>query len=118
MPVSQLLLQGSPEEGLANTPELRRYLRMIPIAGSLIESQLHHVGHNIGENVVNALNKRLLDPKRLDILMIEIASGIAQIDTNNTALDTLISSIIDDSLTSFEAQVKVQQWKHQDMLNL
>ena len=28
------------EEGLANTPELRRYLRMIPIAGSLIESQL------------------------------------------------------------------------------
>jgi len=106
------------EEGLANTPELRRYLRMIPIAGSLIESQLHHVGHNIGENVVNALNKRLLDPKRLDILMMEIASGIAQIDTNNTALDTLISSIIDDSLTAFEAQVKVQQWKHQDMLNL
>ncbi|GAF56268.1 LOW QUALITY PROTEIN: hypothetical protein JCM18901_1977 [Psychrobacter sp. JCM 18901] len=106
------------EEGLANTPELRRYLRMIPIAGSLIESQLHHVGHNIGENVVNALNKRLLDPKRLDILMMEIASGIAQIDTNNTALDTLISSIIDDSLTAFEAQVKVQQWKHQDILNL
>jgi len=106
------------EEGLANTPELRRYLRMIPIAGSLIESQLHHVGHNIGENVVNALNKRLLDPDRLDLLMVAIASGIAQIDTNNTALDVLISSIIEDSLTEFEAQVKVQQWKHQDMLNL
>lgn len=106
------------EEGLANTPELRRYLRMIPIAGTLIESQLQHVGHNIGENVVYALNKRLLDPERLDTLMVAIASGIAQIDTNNTALDTLISSIIDDSLTEFEAQVKIQQWKHQDMLNL
>ena len=106
------------EEGLANTPELRRYLRMIPIAGSLIESQLQHVGHNIGENVVYALNKRLLDTERLDALMVAIANGIANIDTDNTALDTLISSIIDDSLTEFEAQVKVQQWKHQDMLNL
>ena len=106
------------EEGLANTPELRRYLRMIPIAGSLIESQLQYVGHNIGENVVYALNKRLLDPERLDSLMVAIARGIAQIDTDNSALDTLISSIIDDSLTAFEAQVKVQQWKHQDMLNL
>lgn len=106
------------KEGLANTPELRRYLRMIPIAGGLIESQLQHVGHNIGENVVIALNERLLDAERLDALMVAIASGVAQIDTNNTALDTLISSIIEDSLTEFEAQVKVQQWKHQDMLNL
>ena len=106
------------EEGLANTPELRRYLRMIPIAGSLIESQLQHVGHNIGENVVTALNRRLLDPERLDVLMVAIASGVATINTDNTALDILISSIIEDSLTEFEAQVKVQHWKHQDMLNL
>lgn len=106
------------KEGLANTPELRRYLRMIPIAGTLIESQLQHVGHNIGENVVYALNKRLLDPERLDALMVAIASGVAKIDTDNTALDTLISSIIDDSLTEFEAQVKIQHWKHKDMLNL
>lgn len=106
------------EEGLANTPELRRYLRMIPIAGSLIESQLQHVGHNVGENVVHALNRRLLDPERLDALMVAIASGVAKIDTDNTALHALISSIIDDSLTEFEAQVKIQHWKHQDMLNL
>lgn len=106
------------EEGLANTPELRRYLRMIPIAGTLIESQLQHIGHNVGENVVYALNKRLLDPERLDALMVAIASGIAKIDTDNTALDALISSIIDDSLTEFEAHVKIQHWKHQDMLNL
>ncbi|MEN6669358.1 hypothetical protein AAJP47_03175 [Psychrobacter sp. B38] len=106
------------EEGLANTPALRRYLRMIPIAGSLIESQLQHIGHNIGENVVYALNKRLLDAERLDSLMVAIASGVATIDTDNAALDALISSIIDDSLTEFEAQVKVQHWKHQDMLNL
>lgn len=106
------------QEGLANTTELRRYLRMIPIAGSLIESQLQHVGHNIGENVVYALNERLLDAERIDALMVAIASGIAQIDTNNPALDHLIASIIDDGLTEFEAQIKVQQWKHQDLLKL
>lgn len=106
------------EEGLANTPELRRYLRMIPIAGNLIESQLQYVGHNIGENVVYALNKRLLDPKHLDALMVAIANGVAQIDTDDSALDSLVSSIIEDGLIEFEAQVKVQQWKHQDMLHL
>jgi hypothetical protein len=106
------------QEGLANTTELHRYLRMIPIAGSLIESQLQHVGHNIGENVVYALNERLLDAERIDALMVAIATGIAQVDTNNPALDHLIASIIDDGLTEFEAQIKVQQWKHQDLLNL
>ena len=106
------------QEGLANTPELRRYLRMIPIAGSLIESQLQHVGHNIGENVVYALNERLLDAERIDALMVAVASGIAQIDIDNPALNHLIANIIDDGLTEFEAQIKVQQWKHQDLLNL
>ena len=106
------------QDGLANTPELRRYLRLIPIAGSLIESQLQHIGQSVGENVVYSLNNRLLDPKLIDTLMVTIAHGIAQIDTNNTALEHLIANIITDSLTAFEAQIKVQQWKHHDMLNL
>ncbi|TXD96407.1 hypothetical protein ES754_09665 [Psychrobacter frigidicola] len=104
------------QEGLANTPELRRYLRMIPIAGSLIESQLLHIGHNVGENVVHSINKRLLDSERIDSLMIAIAHGISHIETNNSALETLIATIISDSLSEFEAQIKVQQWKNQDLL--
>ena len=63
--------------------------------------ELQHIGHNIGENVVYALNKTPSNPERLDSLMVAIANGIASIDTDNTALDTLISSIIDDSLTEF-----------------
>lgn len=106
------------EEGLANTPELRRYLRLIPIAGSLIESQLQHIGHNVGENVVYAINERLLAPEQIDELMQAIAHGIAHVDVNNGALEALIASLVTDSLATFEAQVKVQQWKHQDMLNL
>ncbi len=105
------------QDGLANTPELRRYLRLIPIAGSLIESQLQHIGHNIGENVVYSLNERLLDAERIDALMVTIAHSIANIDVNNAALEALLASIINDSLSEFEAQIKIQQWKHQDMLN-
>ncbi|WP_201527319.1 hypothetical protein [Psychrobacter frigidicola] len=104
------------QEGLANTPELRRYLRLIPIAGKLIESQLLDIGHSVGENVVYSINERLLDPERVDGLMVAIAHGVTHIDTDNTALESLIASIIADSLTEFEAQIKVQQWKYQDML--
>lgn len=106
------------QSGLANTPELRRYLRLIPIAGSLIESQLQHIGQSIGENVVYALNARLLDDQRIDDMMATIAHSVAHIDANDTALDVLVASIINDSLSALEAQVKVQQWKHKDMLNL
>ena len=106
------------EEGLANTPELRRYLRMIPIAGHLIESQMLQIGHNVGENVASAVAERLLETERLDALMQSIAHGIANMDTQNSALETLIAALVADSLSGLEAQVKVQQWKHKDMLDL
>lgn len=105
------------QDGLANTPELRRYLRLIPIAGSLIESQLQHIGQNIGANVVYSLNERLLDATRIDALMITIAHSVANIDLSNAAFDALLASIINDSLDEFEAQIKIQQWKHQEMLD-
>lgn len=106
------------QTALNNTPELHRVLRMIPIAGKLIEAQLLDIGHNIGENVVNALNDCLLDPERIDLLMVTISKGVAQIDTNNPALEALIARIFSESLSEFESNLKVQQWKHQDMLNL
>lgn len=105
------------QDALSNTPELRRYLKMIPIAGGLIEAQLLNIGQHVGENVATAVNQQLLNPKALDRLMVNIAQGIAAIDTTNPELETLIASIIDDSLTAFEEQVKIQQWKHQSYLN-
>ena len=104
------------QDGIANTPELHRLLRLIPIAGGLIESQLQSIAHNIGVNTATSLNARLLDDKNLDPLMMAIAKGVAQLDIDHPALNTLIAKIISDSLIAFEAQVKIQQWKHQDML--
>ncbi|MFZ2842567.1 hypothetical protein [Psychrobacter sp.] len=106
------------ENALANTPELHRLLRLIPIAGKLIEGQLLDIGHNIGENVVNTLNECLLDPERIDTLMVVIAEGVAQLDTNNTELESLIARVFSESLLEFESNLKIQQWKNKDILNL
>lgn len=106
------------QDGLANTPELRRYLRLIPIAGSLIESQLQQIGQSIGENSIISLNERLLSTEILDKLMVTIAHGMTNINTTDTTLETLIANIISDSLSELEDQVKVQQWKHQELFNL
>lgn len=106
------------EEALAKTPELRRYLKLIPIAGSMIEAQMVDIGKHIGENVTTAVNEALLSPALLDRLMGEIAHGIANIDTSHPQLQRLIANIIEDGLTAFEAQIKIQQWKHVKQLHL
>lgn len=106
------------QQALNNTPELRRYLRMIPIAGGLIESQLHHISQNIGENITQTLFSHLTQPQITDAFIDEIAQTVVNIDLDNPQLDALVSSIVNDGLTAFEQQVKVQQWKHQGYLHL
>lgn len=108
----------SVEQALLDTPEFRRYLKLIPIAGSMIESQITSVGKHIGENVTTAVNKCLFDTQTLDTLMINVAKGVASIDTTEPNLQKLVGGVIEDALTAFEAQVKVQQWKHKDQLPL
>lgn len=106
------------QQGLANTPELRRYLKLIPIAGSLIEGQLLQIGQHVGENVVLALNKRLLAEQSLDKVVQQVVQGLIEIDPSSPQLEALITRIIDDALDGFEAQIRVQQWKHKQQLKL
>lgn len=108
----------SVEQALLDTPELRRYLKLIPIAGSMIESQITSVGRHIGENVTTAVNQHLFDPATLDALMRQVAHGVANIDTTHPQLQKLVSGVIDDALNAFEKQVKIQQWKHKEQLHL
>ena len=106
------------EKALIDTPELRRYLKLIPIAGSLIEGQITNIGKHIGENVTMAVNRHLFDPKTLDALMVNVARGVASIDTTRPELQKLVGTVVDDALTAFEKQVKIQQWKHKAQLHL
>lgn len=100
------------QQSLMDTPELRRALRMIPIAGSLIENQLMNLGQHLGENLTMALSQSLTHPVQLERLYRQIATQVAQVDTTNPALEKLISTVIDESLTALANQVKIQQWKH------
>lgn len=106
------------ERALTETPELSKYLKLIPIAGSMIENQITHIGRHIGQNVTEAVNQHLFDQKTLDALMVNIAKGVASIDTNRSELQKLVGGVVDDALNAFEKQVKIQQWKHKEQLHL
>lgn len=106
------------EQALMDTPELRKYLKLIPIAGSMIEHQITDIGKHIGENVTTAINNHLFDEKTLDMLMVGIAKGVATLDTSRPELQKLVGSVVDDALNAFEKQIKIQQWKHKEQLHL
>lgn len=104
------------QQSLSETPELRRIIRMIPIAGGLIENQMLSIGQHIGENLVTTLSKNLTHRDTLTPIYQQIGKSIANIDTTSPVLETLVREIIHDSLDAFEKQVRVQQWKHNDMV--
>lgn len=100
------------QQALAETPELRRMVRLIPFAGSLIEEQMLHIGQQVGENLTKSLSKSLTKTETLEQMYRHIAKGLAEVDTTSPTLEKLVVSIIEESLTSIAEQVKVQQWKH------
>lgn len=106
------------QQALSESPEFRRYLRMIPIAGSLIEGQIVNISQSIGEQVSVAILEHLFADQTLDRLMQEVAHGVSQVNTEHAELETLLSSLINQGLTSFEAQVRSQQHTHQQHFHL
>lgn len=106
------------QQSLTETHELRRIIRMIPIAGGLIEQQMLSIGQHIGENLVTTLTKNLTHRDTLAPIYQQIGKSIAQVDTTNPALEKLVRDIIYDSLDAFEKQVRIQQWKHKTVVNL
>ncbi len=106
------------EHSLSNAPELRKYLRLIPIAGGMIEAQVASIGKHIGEEITKVVTRQLLSESGLDMLMQNIAKGVSEIDTTRPELHKLVADIVEDGLNAFEAQIKVQQWKHRQQVSL
>lgn len=118
---SQMLAQQvgeAVEEALIKSPELRRTLRLIPIAGSLIEGQLTQIGKQVGEQVTLAVSQKMFSQQTLTPLMADIAHQIAHIDITSRDYEQLVHSVVKDALEAFEAQIKIQQWKHTKQLKL
>lgn len=105
-------------KALHDTPELRRILRLIPIAGAMIEEQVADIGRSIAHNVVIAVNEQVLSDELLNALMANIAHGIAHLDANDEHLQKLVVNLTNDALNAFEAQIKIQQGKHKEHLSL
>lgn len=100
------------EHAFLQTPDLHRLLRMIPIAGGMIEDQLVNISQKVAQNITLNATQQLTQVDSLNQIYREIAKGIAQVDTTSPTLENLVSSVINESLTAVAEQVKVQQWKN------
>ncbi|WP_230657993.1 hypothetical protein [Psychrobacter sp. I-STPA10] len=106
------------QQAITNTPEIHRYTHMIPIAGSLIESQIQTIAQQVGENVVTALTERLTHPQVVENITDTITKILTNTDVDFTQLEDLILLLAEEGLTAFEQQVKVQQWKLHEEFSL
>ena len=79
---------------------------------------MHSISQSIGENITQTLFSHLTQSHITDAIIDEVAQAVVNIDLQNPELDALVNNIIEDGLTAFEKQVKVQQWKHQEYLHL
>ncbi len=104
-------------DAVEKTPEIEMILAKIPIAGNMIKSQLMGISEKVGYNIADAVSHRLLQDEVLDEIFVSIAHGISQINPSNPALEALIADIIEEGLTAFEQQIKIQQWQHQAQID-
>lgn len=99
------------QQAIIDTPEIHRYAKMIPIAGSKIESHIQTIAQNVGENVVHSLTQRLTHPQAVENITDAILQILSNTEIDYTQLENLILLLAEEGLTAFEQQVKVQQWK-------
>ncbi len=104
-------------DAVEKTPEIELILAKIPIAGNMIKSQIIGISEKVGYNIADAVSNRLLQDEVLDEIFVSIAHGISQINPDNPALEALIADIIEEGLTAFEQQVKIQQWQHKEKID-
>lgn len=99
------------EQAFNQTPELHKLLRLIPIAGGMIENQIVNISQKIGQNITSNTAQYLTQTENLNQIYQEIAKGISDLDTTSPTLEKLVSAIIHDSLNAISEQVKIQHWK-------
>lgn len=105
---------------MKNNKELSKYLKLIPIAGSLIEGKLGQIGQELGENLTRALLNEAevaaQNPTVLNALLDATARKIAYIDMRTDALEAFASKALSDALAAFELQIRAEQNRHLDEL--
>ena len=100
-------------QAIEDTPQLTQLLRLIPIAGSMIENQIQNIGQQLGENITQGLVQPFIkgsvqNPNAAYQL---ISTKLSQINIENQKLEELVESVVYESLESLKQQVKVKQWQ-------
>ncbi|MDM1249341.1 preprotein translocase subunit SecA [Acinetobacter sp. R933-2] len=101
------------KKAIEDTPQLTQLLRLIPIAGSMIENQIQNIGQQLGENITHGLIDPLTEgshtqPNQIYTL---ISDKVSQLNIENKKLEELVESVVYESLESLRKQVKIKQWQ-------
>lgn len=101
------------KQAIEDTPQLTQLLRLIPIAGGMIENQIQSIGQRLGENITNGLIDPLTEgtatqPNQIYTL---ISDKVSHLNIENKALEELVESAVYESLESLRKQVKIKQWQ-------
>ena len=100
-------------QAIEDTPQLTQLLRLIPIAGGMIENQIQNIGQQLGENITQGLIQPLtsgsvLHPNTTYQL---ISEKLSHLNIENQKLEELVESVVNESLESLRKQVKIKQWQ-------
>ena len=101
------------KKAIEDTPQLTQLLRLIPIAGSMIENQIQNIGQQLGENITHGLIAPLTkgnqtQPNQIYTL---ISDKVSRLNIENKTLEELVESAVYESLESLRKQVKIKQWQ-------
>lgn len=101
------------KKAIEDTPQLTQLLRLIPIAGSMIESQIQSIGQRLGENITTGLIQPLSSGsvEKPNATYLLISEKISHINIHNETLEKLIESAVYESLEALRKQVKIKQWQ-------
>lgn len=100
-------------QAIEDTPQLTQLLRLIPIAGSMIENQIQNIGQQLGENITQGLVQPFTqgNPQNPNATYQLISTKLSQLNIENQKLEELVESVVYESLESLRKQVKVKQWQ-------
>ncbi|XID74479.1 preprotein translocase subunit SecA [Alkanindiges sp. WGS2144] len=107
--VGQIVIQA-----INDTPELHRLLRLIPVAGSILERQIQSIGQRLGENITTGLIAPFTQPAKdqpANPALLTAANYVGQIKLDQPALKKLVDSLVYESLNTIRKQIEARQWK-------
>lgn len=100
-------------QAIEDTPELTQLLRLIPIVGGRIESQIQSIGQRLGENITSGLIDPFIQGSEAapNTNYQLIAQRVSELNIDNQHLEQLVESIVFESIEAIRKQVKIKQWQ-------